>query len=151
MFILGVESFVKCYEGWSPMSKYVSWKNPESEDCNTDLSDKFKDLESSDVLILHQATIILQNRISTRGPWWSYIAQLSKQLCILTVEVSAKFTALRFLYKFYSPAPQWPCFFSWHHDGLNWILKEDHQRNNSAIILKLVQWFLTKRFLKCLI
>ena len=64
MFIIGVESSVKCYEGWSPMSKYVSWKNPESEDCNTDLSDKFKDLESSDVLILHQATITLQNRIS---------------------------------------------------------------------------------------
>ena len=33
------------------MSKYVSWKTPESEDCNTNLSDKFKDLESSDVLI----------------------------------------------------------------------------------------------------
>ena len=47
------------------MSKYVSWKTPESEDCNTNLSDKFKDLELSDVLIcLHQATIILQNRIS---------------------------------------------------------------------------------------
>ena len=46
------------------MSKYVSWKNPESEDCNTDLSDKFKDLESSDVLILHQATIILQISIT---------------------------------------------------------------------------------------
>ena len=53
--------------------------------------------------------------LKTRGPWWSYIAHLSKQLCILTVEVSAKFTALRFLYKFYSPAPQRPCFFhaSW--------------------------------------
>ena len=38
------------------MPKYVSWKTPESEDCNTDLSDKFKDLESSDVLILHQAS-----------------------------------------------------------------------------------------------
>ena len=50
-----------------------------------------------------------------RGPWWSFIAHLSKQLCILTVEVSAKFTALKFLYKFYNPAPQWPCFFhpSW--------------------------------------
>ena len=48
----------------------------------------------------------------TRGPWWSYIAHLSKQLCTLTVEVSAKFIALRFLYKFYSPAPQRPCFFS---------------------------------------
>ena len=46
------------------MSKCVSWKNPESEDCNTDLSDQFKVLESSDVLILHQATIILQNRIT---------------------------------------------------------------------------------------
>ena len=66
----------------------------------------------------------------TRGPWWSYIAHLSKQLCILTAEVSAKFTALRFLYKFYSPAPQRPCFLFMHHDGLNWILKEDHQRNN---------------------
>ena len=46
------------------MSKYVSWKNPESEDCNTNLSDNFKDLESSDVLILHQAIFILQNRIT---------------------------------------------------------------------------------------
>ena len=46
------------------MSKYFSWKNPESEDCNTALSHKFIDLEPSDVLILHQATIILQNRIS---------------------------------------------------------------------------------------
>ena len=36
----------------------------------------------------------------------TYIAHLSKQLCILTVEVSAKFTALRFLYKFYSPDPR---------------------------------------------
>ena len=50
--------------------------------------------------------------LKTRGPWWSYITHLSKQLCILTVEVSAKFTALRFLFKFYSPAPQRPCFFS---------------------------------------
>ena len=30
---------------------------------------------------------------------------------LLTIEVSAKFTALRFLYKFYSPAPWWPSFF----------------------------------------
>ena len=44
--------------------KVCKQENPESEDCNKDLSDKFKDLESSDVLILHQATIILQNRIS---------------------------------------------------------------------------------------
>ena len=67
----------------------------------------------------------------TRGPWWSYIAHLSEQLCKLNVEVSAKFTALRFLYKFYSPTPQRPCFFM-HHDGLNWILKEGHQRKISA-------------------
>ena len=69
--------------------------------------------------------------ILTRGPWWSYIAHLSKQLCKLTVEVPAKFTALRFLYKFYSPTPERPCFFhaSWSL-GLN--LKEGHQRNNSA-------------------
>ena len=33
--------------------------------------------------------------------WWSYIAHLSKQICILTIQVSAKLTALRFLYKFY--------------------------------------------------
>ena len=38
----------------------------------------------------------------TRGPWWSYIAHLTKQICIFTVEVSAKFTALGFLYKLYS-------------------------------------------------
>ena len=42
------------------------------------------------------------NKIKTRGPWWSYIAHLTKQICILTVEVSAKFTALGFLYKLYS-------------------------------------------------
>ena len=36
----------------------------------------------------------------------------AKELCTLTVEVSAKFTALRFLYNFYSPDPQRPCFFS---------------------------------------
>ena len=33
---------------------------------------------------------------------------LSKQICVLTVEVSAKFTALRFMYKFYSPGPPHP-------------------------------------------
>ena len=56
--------------------------------------------------------LFVQEKKQTRGPWWSYIAHLSKQLCIPTVEVSAKFTALRFLYKFYSPAPQRPCYFS---------------------------------------
>ena len=52
-----------------------------------------------------------KRKTKTRGPWWSYIAHLSKQLCILTVEVSAKFTALRFLYKFYSPVLKRLCFF----------------------------------------
>ena len=74
----------------------------------------------------------------TRGPWWSYIAHLTKQICIFTVEVSAKFTALGFLYKLYStnhpppppPHPR-PCFFT-NLDDLNWILKEGHQRNISA-------------------
>ena len=58
----------------------------------------------------------------TRGPWWSYIAHLSKQICILTVKDSAKLTALRFMYKFYSPAPTHPTqaifFFLTHHDDL---------------------------------
>ena len=74
----------------------------------------------------------------TRGPWWSYIAHLTKQICIFNVEVSAKFTALGFLYKLYStnhphptpPHPR-PCFFT-NLDDLNWILKEGHQRNISA-------------------
>ena len=54
---------------------------------------------------------------TTRGPWWSYIAHLTKQICIFTVEVSAKFTALGFLYKLYStnhphppPSHPRPCF-----------------------------------------
>ena len=59
-----------------------------------------------------------QAQIETRGPWWSYIAHLTKQICIFTVEVSAKFSALGFLYKLYStnhphppPPHPWPCFF----------------------------------------
>ena len=94
----------------------------------------------------------------TRGPWWSYIAHLSKQICIFTVEVSAKFTALGFLYKFYSTNPPPPRSppppphththhtpvhgFLKHLDDLNWILKEGHQRKHFCqIILKLVQDF----------
>ena len=45
------------------------------------------------------------DKVQTRGPWWSYIAHLSKQICILTVEHSAKFTDLRFMYKFYTHPP----------------------------------------------
>ena len=86
----------------------------------------------------------------TRGPWWSYIAHLSKQLCKLTVEVSAKFTALRFLYKFYSPTPERLCFFH-----ASWLLELNLERRSPKeqfcqVILKLVQWFLTKRFLSVL-
>ena len=61
----------------------------------------------------------------TRGPRWSYIAHLTKQICIFTVEVSAKFTALGFLYKLYStnhphPPPPHPghVFFT-NLDNLN--------------------------------
>ena len=87
----------------------------------------------------------------TRGPWWSYIAHLSKQICIFTVEVSAKFTALGFLYKFYStnttPPPPLPHntpghVFLTHLDDFNWILKDGHQiKHFCQVILKLVQWF----------
>ena len=68
-----------------------------------------------------QAVMIHQ----TRGPWWSYIAHLSKQLCKLTVEVSAKFTALRFLYKFYSPTPERLCFFH-----ASWLLELNLERRS---------------------
>ena len=72
------------------------------------------------------------NNKKTKGPWWSYIAHLSKQICIFTVEVSAKFTGV--LYKFYSTnippplaAPSHPAHvFLTHLDDLNWILKEGH-------------------------
>ena len=80
----------------------------------------------------------LDGFLKTRGPWWSYIAHLTKQICIFTVEVPAKFTALGFLYKLYStnhphppPPHPWPCYFT-NLDNLNWILKEGHQRNISA-------------------
>ena len=63
-------------------------------------------------LNMNQSVHKRQNKVKTRGPWWTYIAHLSKQLCILTVEVSAKFNPLRFLYNFYSPAPKRPCFLS---------------------------------------
>ena len=78
-----------------------------------------------------------QSENKTRGPWWSYIAHLTKQICIFTVEVSAKFTALGFLYKLYStnhphPLHHTPAMFFTNLDDLNWILKEGHQRNISA-------------------
>ena len=93
--------------------------------------------------------------IKTRGPWWFYIAHLSKQICILTVEVSAKFTALRFLYKFYSPAPH-PHLSGHVFFNASWRLELNLERGSPKehfcqVILKLVQWFLTKRFLKCFI
>ena len=87
--------------------------------------------------------------MNTRGPWWSYIAHLTKQICIFTVEVSAKFTALGFLYKLYStnhphppppPHPR-PCFFykSWRLE-LN-LKRGSPKEHFCQVILKLVQWF----------
>ena len=81
-----------------------------------------------------------------------HIAHLSKQLCILTVDISAEFTALRFLYKFYSLAPQTAHFF--FHASLWLELNLDRgspKEQFCQVILKSVQWFLTKRFLKCFI
>ena len=66
-----------------------------------------------------------KGKCQTRGPWWSYIAHLSKQLCKLTVEVSANFTALRFLYKFYSPTPERLCFFH-----ASWLLELNLERRS---------------------
>ena len=74
---------------------------------------------------------------------------MSKQICILTIEVSAKLTHLRFLHKVYSPAACGHVFLM-HHDSLNWIFIEGHQ-GNILVILKSVQWFLTRRFLNCFI
>ena len=112
-------------------------------------------LHSKDYNFRLTFTILLENsadnKLMTRGPWWSYIAHLSKQLCKLTVEVSAKFTALRFLYKFYSPTPERLCFFH-----ASWLLELNLERRSPKeqfcqVLLKLVMWFLTKRFLKCFI
>ena len=99
----------------------------------------FSIAKASDVSLTQMRTCGLHPRyFKTRGPWWSSIAHLTKQICIFTVEVSAKFTALEFLYKLYStnhphppPPHPWPCFFT-NLDDLNWILKEGHQRNISA-------------------
>ena len=95
--------------------------------------------------------LLQRRRHLTRGPWWSYIAHLSKQLCILTVEVSAKFTALRFLYKFYSPAPQRPCFFS----CIMMAWTESWKRITKGTILQryieIGPVVSDKRFLKCFI
>ena len=92
--------------------------------------------------------ILLSGKNKTRGPWWPYIAHLTKQICIFTVEVSAKFTALGFLYKFYStnhphpppPHPR-PCFFykSWRLE-LN-LKRGSPKEHFCQVILKLVQWF----------
>ena len=98
--------------------------------------------------------IIKDHKIWTRGPWWSYIAHLSKQVCILTVEDSAKFTALRFMYKFYRPAPTKHQAMFFFLLNTSWRLnlgRRSPKEHFCQVILKLVQWFLTKRFLKCFI
>ena len=78
----------------------------------------------------------------TRGPWWSYISHMSKQICILTVEDSAKFTALRFMYKLDSPA-----LFSFEYI-MTWLNLERRspKEHFSQVILKLVSGFWQKDF-----
>ena len=69
----------------------------------------FHYVTNSTVLCCKSVTLIINNNKNKRTMMVIYSSP-AKQLCIL-VEVSAKFTALRFLYKFYCPAPQRPCFF----------------------------------------
>ena len=57
-----------------------------------------------------------------------HIAHLSKQICIRAIEVSAKFTAQRFLHIFFYVA----MFFLMHHDSWNWIFIEGHPGNTST-------------------
>ena len=95
-------------------------------------------------------------RTQTRGPWWSYIAHLTKQICIFTVEVSAKFTALGFLYKLYStnhphppPSTTPPAMFFYKSWQLELNLKRGSPKEHFCqVILKLVQWF--KKFYKAI-
>ena len=86
--------------------------------------------------------------LETRGPWWSYNAHLTKQICIFTVEVSAKFTALGFLYKLYStnhphpPSTTPPAMYFYKSWQLELNLKRGSPKEHFCqVILKLVQWF----------
>ena len=55
-----------------------------------------------------------------------------------------------FLYRYIgkiSPAPWQPCFLT-NHDGLNNLGRRLQKKHSCRFILKSVQWFLTRRFLK---
>ena len=114
----------------------LSWNTHEFAMAVTSFWRKSVQCTAQSLMYKHALSLLAQ--FITRGSWWSYIAHLTKQICIFTVEVSAKFTALGFLYKLHStnhphpppPHPR-PCFFT-NLDNLNWFLKEGHQRNISA-------------------
>ena len=66
----------------------------------------------------------------------------------ISVEVSAKFTALNFIALH---PPQLPCFFLFNASWQLNLERGSPKEHFCQVILKLVQWFLTKRFLKCFI
>ena len=104
------------------------------------LTDDDDDDDGRLVIIIAHLSLIKQE--DHNGP----ISLTWAKLCILTVEISGKFTALRFLYKCYSPDPQRQCFFqaSWWFE-LN-LERGSPKEQFCQVILKSVQWFLTKRF-----
>ena len=69
-------------------------------------------LKKKKVSKFHLLQVLCWQKIITRGAWWSYITHLSKQICTLTIEVSAKFTALRVLYTFQVQ--------EWHDGPIKW-------------------------------
>ena len=94
--------------------------------------------------------LLLIQKYITRGPWWFYIAHLSKQICILILVL--KFTALNFiaLHPHPPPTPHSSHVFFFLFNA-SWQLNLERgspKEHFCQVILKLVQWFLTKRFLK---
>ena len=93
MFIPGVDLLFNVMRAEGPCLYFQLEKSfqdtNESEDCNTALSDKFIDLESNDVSILHQAAIILQNRVSkTEGLQQKFFSP--SELCLERHNVNFK-------------------------------------------------------------
>ena len=72
----------------------------------------------------------------------------------ISVEVSAKFTALNFI-ALHPPPPtnprQQPCLFLFNASRQLNLERGSPKEQFCQVILKLVQWFLTRRFLKCFI
>ena len=65
----------------------------------------------------------------------------------ISVEVSAKFTALNFIALHPHQPPQQPCFFFLFNASWQLNLKRGSPKVHFCqVILKLVKWFLTKRF-----